>query len=249
MLLFVSSVVYNIKGYDMKKKLLLLTLLLLFFGVSCSQSQDITLNNDGSGSLKASITIHSVLIDYLKDFSEGLGYQELEGDILDPMTLKLSLEPHGFILYEYDHPSETQWNMGVLFERLNLEPFLTHTVNTSAVHTVTLKYSYEIFQQLKGSFGPELEEFFDLFGPGEEYVSEEEYAEFLAFAFEEYIDNAEAFVAALLLQEFAIRINVDGEVLSVKGGSILPNGQIEFSFPMISFASGDLDKELSFSWK
>ncbi len=233
----------------MKKKLFLLTLVFILLGVGCSQSQDITLNNDGSGSLKASITIHPVLIDYLKDFSEGLGYEELEGDILDPFALKLALEPKGFFLSEYEHPSEIQWNMGVDFDDLHLEPFLTHTTNTSGVHRVTLKYSYEIFQQLKGSFGPELEEFFELFGPGEEYVSEEEYAEFLAFAFEEYIDDSKAFVSTLLSQDFSIRINVDGEVLSVEGGSILPSGQVEFSLPMISFAAGELEKELSFSWK
>ncbi len=233
----------------MKKKLLLLSLVFILLGVGCSQNQDITLNNDGSGSLQASITIHPVLIDYLKDFSEGLGYEELEGDILDPFALKLALEPKGFILSGYEHPSEVQWNMEIDFENLHLEPFLLHTVHGDGIHTVTLQYSYEIFQRLKGSFGPELEEFFELFGPGEEYVSEEEYAEFLAFAFEEYIDDSEAFISALLAQEFSIRINVDGEVLSVDGGSILPSGHVAFSLPMISFAAGDLDKELSFSWK
>ncbi len=231
------------------KKILLLLALFLLLGVGCSQRQDITLNNDGSGSLQAAINIHPVLIDYLKDFSEGLGYEELEGDILDPFALKLALEPKGFILTEYDHPSEVMWNIGVNFADLHLEPFLTHTTSVRGIHTVTLRYSYEIFQKLKGSFGPELEEFFELFGPGEEYVSVDEYAEFLAFAFEEYIDDAEAFVAALLAQEFSVVITVDGEVTAVNGGDLLSDGTIRFSLPMISFAAGDLNKELSFSWK
>ncbi len=218
------------------------------FFTSCSQTQRVSLAADGSGTAEITLEMHQVLIDYLQDFSEGLGYGTFQDDIFDPLTLAAALQERGIILTQYSHPEELLWHMAVRFDALQLEPLLTIT-EEAGLHTLRFQYNYEIFQAIRENFGPEIAEFFDLLGPGADYVSQEEYIEFLLFAFEAYIDNPTAFRLLLEQQNLRVTIALEGEFVAVQGGQLMPSGEVEFVIPMLDFASGNLAMDYFLQWK
>ncbi len=223
----------------------ILTLFLGFTG--CSNRQEVTLNSNGSGSALITVEMNQVLIDYLQDFSVGLGYGEFQEDVFDPTLLAEALGEQGLTLTQYQRIDDLLWTMDVQFDTLQLPPLIT-TTQEQNLYTLNFRYNYEIFQAFKEFFGPEVQEFFELLGPGDSYVSREEYIDFLLFAFDAYIDNPTAFRLLLEQQELRVTIQLEGELVSVEGGRVLPSGDVEFVIPMVDFASGDLDMQYSLQW-
>ncbi len=216
--------------------------------ISCSSNQEISLKGNGSGSAAITIQMNQVLIDYLQDFSIGLGYGNFQDDIFDSATIAETLAAQGMELTRYQRIDDLLWEMDIEFDYLQLKPLVTLT-QYKGLYTLRFTYSYEIFQEFKDSFGPDAAEFFELLGPGPDYVSREEYIEFLLFAFEAYIDNPNTFRLFLEEQKLKITLNLEGELVSVTGGRVLPSGAVEFAIPMVDFASGDLELNYSLQWQ
>jgi hypothetical protein len=226
--------------------LCMLTAALLFSG--CTLSQQVVLGRDGSGTARVRVELAPVFLQYLQDLAELTGASK-QPDILAPEKIAAGFPPEGKIaLTRISSPEPTLLDLELAFPPLEelfadsgelaAAGILSHR-RQGQTRSFELHLNRDNFTQLTELFPVLDNPLFEGLGPREnDQTSEEEYLELIELALGDEGDEAlEASYLELVVQ-------VEGEIVSQKGGEIVPGG-VRYRIPLIRVLL--LDKPLDYS--
>ena len=216
---------------------------LLFSG--CQVTEDLTLNDDGTGSSYTDIHVEQFFIDVLEDFAEFLPTE-------DESMMESAINGYASQLGTTAAIKEASWeSLGdnrytVSFDYSSIDTLLSEMgADNQSLFTISdnsLSFYLDInnYPELKAIVPFLSDQNFEVYGP--EYnqgMSETDYLDMIYFLLGE--DGPEAISNGLI----DVNITVPGTVTEADGCTIVDDNTVRFSFPIIHFLL--LNEPLSFS--
>jgi hypothetical protein len=211
------------------------------FLFSCSVSQQITLNPDGSGQVESSVFMEDFFLTTLKDLTdlgqagEG-GKSPLEADTI---AGELTLNPY-FDDVRVSSPAEGEYRGELSFRHIeelfavsgrNSNPVIRHEELENGQRRLVLRVDDDNFQQIFQLFPVLKDPGFQYFLP-EPDISREEYEEMLLFIFED--GASEALLKSLIRQaSLDLIIRVNGRITDQQGGRKLNPDTLKIRIPLL----------------
>ncbi|MFO8042103.1 MAG: hypothetical protein R6U25_02775 [Alkalispirochaeta sp.] len=205
---------------------------------ACSATQNLTLDENGSGDAEVHITIDPVFAAYLTDLSMGMGGSE-ETSIFDVDAIRASLQAQpGVVVNRVETEGTRELHVQVEFDSLEQ---LLRGPGRSAHRFIRFERT-ESFNRLAAAIDrAAMEEIVAIAGidpfvsdallPPDDEMSAAEYRDYLGWAFEEYAGDRpidEIFRESRL----ATTIEPSGSVIQVRGGEARA-GTVEFVTPLV----------------
>lgn len=219
---------------------------LIFAG--CTLSQQVALENDGSGTARVRVELAELFLQYLRDLAELTGAGE-QSDVLAPDKIAAGFPPQGKIeLTRIASPEPTRLDMELAFPpleelfadsgELEAAGILSHR-RQGRTKSFELQLNRDNFGQLSELFPALSNPLFEGLGPQEnDQTSEQEYLELIELALGDEGDEA------LLDSYLELEVRVKGEIVSQQGGEIVPGG-VRYRIPLIRVLL--LDQPLKYS--
>jgi hypothetical protein len=233
-----------------RRHLSVLGAIVLTVGTGCSAVQTIALADDGSGTASTSITIDPVFAAYLTDLYAGMGATNAESLFdLEAIRTSLSAQP-GISVGEIRSPAPAELEIDFAFASVDallrlqgqrVAPFLRfeRTEAFRRVAGAVDRESIEHFVTIAG-IDPFLTE---SLLPPERDMSEEEYRDHLAWAFEEYAEDRPLDIVFRDSRVVTI-VTPAGPIIQVRGGEI-SNGGARYVTPLIEAVTATRPLEYS----
>jgi len=233
----------------MNRRLLLLPLLIAgLLMAGCTLSQQVALENNGSGTARVRVELAQVFLQYLQDLAELTGSPD-SAEILDPESIAAGFPPEGKIKLTGIHsPEPTRLDLELAFPPLEELFDAVGGFKEAGILTHRRQGQNKVFELHldRGNVGQLTELFpvldnplFEGLGPQEnDQTSEEEYLELIELALGDEGDEA------LLASYLELDVRVKGEVLAQEGGEIVPGG-VRYRIPLLRVLL--LDKPLNYS--
>ncbi|MFW5693979.1 MAG: hypothetical protein ACOCYB_02335 [Alkalispirochaeta sp.] len=210
---------------------------LVFLG-SCSATQTITLDENGSGDAEVHVSIDPVFAAYLTDLSRGMGGDD-ETSLFDVEVIRASLQAQPGVTVNHiepDGPRDLRVEVG--FE--SLEHLLQ--VQERAAHRFIRFERTESFLRLAAAIDrAALEQIGKIAGidpfvaeallPADDEMGPAEYRDYLGWAFEEYAEDRSM---DTIFRESRVITAIDpsGSVVQIRGGESR-NGTVQFVTPLV----------------
>ncbi len=211
---------------------------ILFFA-SCSISQNIVLNPDGSGSVSSSVHLEDFYLTALEDLTDLGGGGEDSRLAPRNITAELSLNPF-FSDIEVLSSEKGVYRGHLQFRDIealfsvtgqNRENPVVAYIRRGDRHSLTFRINHRNFPDLFSLFPALQDPGFQYFLP-EQDISAREYKEALVFIFEDR--ENEAFVKKQLDKAFLdLTIQVKGDILEHQGGTLEGKRKIRFILPLL----------------
>ena len=244
--------------YNMKRPYIyLFSILISILLLSCTLKQNVTLNQNGSGSLSMKITLHQSFYNYLKSLSKDAAELSKKPEEklfkLDLIKEQLDKLP-GVKVQRIVSPTPLSLEMELTFTDIN--KLIKDTNNTaegkalSKIFYLTQsdnKYRFvfnlnsQNFSQLTPLMPVKDNPIYEVLGPHpEDPISEAEYYDLAEFTIGEG--------ASQMVKDSSIEttVNVQGQLISQQGGKKTPNG-VSFIIPLIKFLA--FNKPLHYSFE
>ena len=213
--------------------LLALSAILLF---SCTVTQEVDLNTDGSGQFTTKVAIHPAFYENLETMAVMSGQMDADSQgLFDVEKIKADIEQKpGLKVKSIESPDPRTLIMTVTFD--NIDDLLKDEeiagtnmfsfTKNGTVSSATIEISRDNFTAINSFVPEESQPMLDSFGPASnEGISEEEYLEMMDFVLEN---------AAQIIGESAIntKIKINGTIIEQNGGTRQGN-TITYTIPLI----------------
>lgn len=208
---------------------------------SCSVSQQITLNPDGSGQVESSVFMEDFFLSTLKDLTDlgqaGEGEKSpLEADSIEG---ELTLNPY-FDGVRVVSPTDGEYRGELSFRRIeelfavsgqSANPVISHIEQANGSRKLVLRVDDDNFQQIFQLFPVLKDPGFQYFLP-EPDIPREEYEEMLLFIFE---DGAPEELLKSLIRQASLDliIKVNGRITDQQGGRKLSPDTLKIRIPLL----------------
>ena len=250
-------------GWNLKK-FSLLGIVLPFILISCSVSQQITLNTNGSGRVESSVFLEDFFLTTLKDLTD-LGNDSREnGNRLAPASIEAELRMNPYFSdisvqstregeYKgslgFNHIEELFLSAGASVENKNVKNILEYKELSPGVYKLSILVNDGNFQQIFKLFPMLQDPGFQYFLP-EKSISESEYQEMLFFIFEDAQGIKEETLRSLLKSaSLDLLITVEGRIIDQKGGQMLNTSTMRVSLPLVKLLLHKEDIQYSLTYK
>lgn len=249
-------------GYiaDMKKSIVL-TLCLLVVSItlnfsSCSSSQQIMLDSRGGGQVEAELVLHPYFVAYLDDIVAGFSGAETgslplfdlelladEMDAVDGVRLEKVENPQRerlHLLFSFQDPEK-------LFADASPRPY-HFSVDADGIKTAQFVLSTETWPAVRSFVPMSQDQGVETFGPQDPPYSEPEYKDMLSFLLEEYAEASEI-EAMIDSRRVDIRLQVEGEILSVRGFDSFSGDTALVRLPLLDLLTLSDPVRFSLRWR
>ena len=226
----------------MKKTILVFIAAAAFF--SCSVSGDLTLDEQGAGTMDMDFTMVPFFGDFLFDIVDedllladtNLGLEKNKGIIA-----------HSIVKDDYSYSGSISFND--FEEVVALEDGEEQTIfvmdTRGSETTLRITFTRDNWEQMSVLVPVFSDPTVAMLGPsGSIGLTEEEYREMVLYPFEGYASSSEAAERALDTSSLVFKVNVPGSIVSQRGGEISGNS-VTYRIPLIRMLM--LDEELTYS--
>ena len=234
--------------FAMKRFLFSIAVILIIL-TSCTVTEDLTINTDGSGKSYSDINVEQFFVDVLEDFSDFL--PESDQTIMDSAVSGYAGSLGNIESIENAEWEKTGENQYILsFSYKSLDELLkdfnadSQTLLDITGNSISFHLDIESYAELKEIIPFLSDPNFEVYGP--EYnqgMSEDDYLDMIYFLLGE--DGPDAIRNGLI----SVTMNVPGTLTEVTGGEKLDDNSVRFSFPIIDFLLLNEPIEFSASWE
>jgi hypothetical protein len=232
--------------YDKICKLRTIPILLLFFisiiTPSCTLKQSLFIDKNAAGSVSFELTLAPFFIEVTQQLSElfPVDSESLNSDTGPFNLIKLRddlSKGKGVIIRQLETSADNVLEGSLVFDDIttalngdgkkNIQDVFNF-VSENNIHTLSVLLNYTTVGQLLSANPSMNSALMESFGPlSNKGLSDEEYLEMMQFALGD--DSREGIRESFVLLD----IDVDGEIVSQKGGTIIDNNTIRFEIPLL----------------
>ena len=247
----------------MKTASLAVAIGLLMVLMSCTITNEVTIQNDGSGLSKVEIKLHPLSVRYMSDLIESFGGSQTEENVLfDVETIQaafddrqgvelVSLEPEGLdtlrLEIEFD---DVRMILNSDRSSSGSDEPLSFTRN-GAKRELEVHFSRKNFDKVTGLFVLPDSPITVLIPYSEDdFLSRDEYLEVTEYAFEYYLEN-ETMEEILTTSGISVSVTTPGNITRIRGGAedSSSSNQVVFFIPLLDLLTLEDDIRLSVSWR